>query len=51
MVNSLTNAGFLNFSKEQILETLEEMGRRADVRGESFTVSDFADFTNIIMKL
>ena len=50
MVNSLTNAGFLNFSKEQILETLEEMGRRADVRGESFTVEDFALFTNLILK-
>ena len=51
MVNSLSNAGFLDFTRERILKALEIMGKRADVRGESFTVSDFADFTNIIMKL
>ncbi len=51
MVNGLSNAGFLDFTKDRILKALEIMGKRADVRGESFTVSDFADFTNIIMKL
>ena len=49
MVNSLANAPELGFGKESILCVLEEMGESPTVRGETFTLSKFAEFTNRIL--
>ncbi len=50
MVNSLSNAPELGISKETIVRVLEEMGETPTVRGETFTLEKFADFTNRVMK-
>lgn len=48
MVNSLSNAPELSISKEKVSEVLEAMGESRTVRGETFTLSKFAEFTNRI---
>lgn len=48
MVNSLSNAPELSIEKERIARTLEEMGESPTVRGETFTLHKFAEFTNRI---
>ncbi len=48
MVNSLSNAPELCISKESIIKVLEEMGETPTVRGETFTLEKFAEFTNRI---
>ena len=50
LVNAIGNAPNLNISKEMVAETLSEMGESATVRGETFTLEKFADFTNKISK-
>lgn len=50
LVNGLSNAGFLQFSKEKIAEVLEEMGQSATVRGETFTLEQFAELANRLEK-
>lgn len=50
MVNSVSGAPDLSFSKEQIAETLKEMGQSETVRGETFDLRLFAEFTNRIIK-
>lgn len=42
LVNGLSNASGLNLSKAQITEALEQMGLPANVRGETFTLEQFA---------
>jgi len=49
LVNGLTNAN-LGISKEQILAALEEMGQTPTVRGETFTLEQFAKFSNLLGK-
>lgn len=49
LVNGLTNAN-LGISKEQILAALEEMGQTPTVRGETFTLEQFAKFSNLLRK-
>lgn len=46
--NGISNSGELNFSKEKILGAIEKMGLPATVRGESFTLEQFAEFTNLL---
>ncbi len=46
MVNSLSNAPELGIGKETIVRVLEEMGETPTVRGETFTLEKFAEFTN-----
>ena len=50
LVNAIGNAPNLNITKEMVAETLLEMGESATVRGETFTLEKFADFTNKISK-
>ncbi len=50
LVNGLTNAAGLQVSKEQVLEALEEMGLSTTVRGETFTLEQFAQLANILTK-
>lgn len=48
LVNSLTNAPGLHLSKESVLQALEEMGLSESVRGETFTLEQFARFSNLV---
>lgn len=51
LVNGLSNAGINNITKDNILTVLEDMGKSPTVRGETFTLEDFATFTNKILAL
>lgn len=46
LVNGLVNAGSLGVTREQIEEVLEQMGVSKTIRGETFTLERFADFSN-----
>jgi len=48
LINGLSNAGFLQFSKEKIALVLEEMGETPTVRGETFTLEKFATLANLL---
>lgn len=48
MVNSIANAGGLGIPKERVLTALEQMGEDPAVRGETFTLSQFARFSNLV---
>lgn len=50
LVNAIGNAPNLNISKEMVTEVLLEMGESATVRGETFTLEKFAEFSNKIFK-
>lgn len=50
LVNAIGNAPNLNISKEMVTEVLSEMGESATVRGETFTLEKFAEFSNKIFK-
>lgn len=51
MVNSLSNAAFLNLTKDRILEALGQMGKSETVRGETFTLEEFAEISNILKNI
>ncbi len=46
LVNSVTNAPELEFSKEEVADALEQMGLSATVRGEALTLEQFAELSN-----
>lgn len=48
LVNGLNNSSEVNIPKEVVVAAIENMGKPASVRGEAFTLEDFAQFTNII---
>ncbi len=48
LVNGLGNAAGLQVTKEQVLEALEKMGLPATVRGETFTLEQFAQLANLL---
>lgn len=48
LVNGLTNASFLQVGKENILEALDQMGQPVSVRGETFSLDQFAQLTNLL---
>ena len=50
LVNAIGNAPNLNITKEQVTEVLSEMGESATVRGETFTLEKFAEFSNKLLK-
>ncbi len=50
LVNAIGNAPNLNITKEQVAEVLSEMGESATVRGETFTLEKFAEFSNKLSK-
>lgn len=51
LVNGLSNSPELSFSKEQITEAVEMLGRGGTVRGEALTLEEFAVLTNILSKM
>lgn len=48
LVNGLGNAAGVSATKEQVLEALEQMGLPATVRGETFTLEQFAQLSNLL---
>lgn len=51
MVNSLSNAAYLKLNREQVLKALLRMGKPETVRGETFTLEEFAEITNILKNI
>lgn len=50
LVNGLSNAAGLNLSKAQVTEALEQMGLSANVRGETFTLEQFARLSELLYR-
>lgn len=48
LLNGLKNAANLSYSKEQIEEAISRMGLSPTVRGESLTLEQFAELSNIL---
>ena len=48
MVNSLNNSPELSFTKDQILEALNQMGLSPSIRGEALTLEQFAALANLL---
>lgn len=48
LANGLSNAPELHLSREQVTEALEKMGLPATVRGETFTLEQFAELSNLL---
>lgn len=48
LVNGLTNAPELNLTKEKVLDTLEKMELSPTVRGETLTLEQFAQLSNLL---
>ncbi len=48
LVNGLTNAAGLHLSKEQVAEALDKLGVSPTVRGETFTLEQFAQLSNLL---
>ena len=48
LVNGLNNSPEVDVPKEKILEALEQMGMPATVRGETFTLEEFAQLSNLL---
>lgn len=49
--NGLNNSPEINFTKEQIVEALEQLGRGASIRGEALTLAEFAELANILSEM
>ncbi len=49
--NGLNNSPEINFSKEQIVQAIEELGRGASIRGEALTLEEFARLANIFSEM
>ncbi len=45
--NGLNNSPEIHFSKEEIIQAIEELGRGASIRGEALTLEEFAQLANI----
>ncbi len=50
LVNAIGNAPNLNISKEMVAEVLLEMDESATVRGETFSLEKFAEFSNKLLQ-
>ncbi|WP_343210338.1 16S rRNA (adenine(1518)-N(6)/adenine(1519)-N(6))-dimethyltransferase RsmA [Anaerolentibacter hominis] len=48
LVNSLNNSPVISIPKEKIEQAVRKMGKSPTVRGETFTLEDFAAFTNLL---
>ena len=51
LANGLSNAQGLRVTREQVVSALEEMGLSATIRGESMTLEQFEQLSNILKKL
>lgn len=50
LVNAIGNAPNLNISKEMVTEVLSEMGESLTIRGETFSLEKFAEFSNKLLQ-
>ena len=50
LVNGLSNASGLNLTKEEVTDALEKMGLPATIRGETFTLEQFARLGSLLYK-
>ena len=50
LVNGLSNASGLNLTKEEVTDALEKMGLPATIRGETFTLEQFARLGSLLDK-
>ena len=50
LVNGLTNAAGLSFTKEEILQAIEHCGFTPTVRGEALTLAQFAELADCLCK-
>ena len=50
LANGLKNSPEIDFTKEEIEEAIESLGRGASVRGEALTLEEFAAITNYFTK-
>lgn len=48
LVNALSNAQNLNYTKESILKAISEIGKPETIRGEALTLEEFANLSNVI---
>lgn len=48
LANGLKNAGSLPYSKEQIEQAIEALGKPLTVRGETLTLEEFAQLSNLL---
>ena len=48
--NGLNNSSELNFTKEEIINAIEEAGFSPTIRGEALTLEDFARLADILSK-
>lgn len=49
LVNGLKNSPEIMFSKEQILNAIEAIGKNENIRGEALTLEEFAKLTNALV--
>ncbi len=50
LANGLSNDASLNLTRDDVYEALREMGKSESVRGETFSLSDFAAISNILVR-
>ncbi len=48
LANGLKNSSELNFTKEQIEEAIEKLGKGVSVRGEALSLEEFAKLSNLL---
>ena len=51
LVNGLTNAAGLSFSKEEIIQAIENCGFTPTVRGEALTLAQFAQLADVLVSM
>ena len=51
LANGLKNSAELDFTKEEIEESIDRLGKGASVRGEALTLEEFANLSNIFCNL
>lgn len=51
LVNGLKNSPELDYTKEEIEEAVEKLGRGISVRGEALTLGEFAKLADILLKI
>lgn len=51
LVNGLKNSPELDYTKEEIEEAVEKLGRGISVRGEALTLEEFAKLADILLKI
>jgi 16S rRNA (adenine1518-N6/adenine1519-N6)-dimethyltransferase len=50
LANGLNNYGAFSLDKEQIQESIEELGVPVNIRGEALSLEQFAQLSNIILE-